>query len=68
MKSEMGRFRLTPGTRQALTSAQHRHASSEIDAITRRRTRRQIVTAPTATHESLADAFARQRRRDLPAC
>lgn len=68
MKTEMGRFPLTTSTQQALTSARRQEASSEIDAITRRRTRRQSDTSQNGTHESLSEAIARHRQREHPGC
>lgn len=62
MQTEPGRFAVSTQASRTLLVAKRQVASSEIDAIARRRARRESdVTTPSTTHVSLSEAFARQR-------
>jgi hypothetical protein len=68
MQTEPGRFAVSTQASRTLLVAKRQVASSEIDAIARRRARRESdVTTPSTTHVSLSEAFARQRQRDAQA-
>lgn len=65
MQTEPGRFAVSTQASRTLLVAKRQVASSEIDAIARRR--ESDVTTPSTTHVSLSEAFARQRQRDAQA-
>lgn len=64
MKAETGRFTLTPHVGQTLSTAKRHLASSEVDAIARRRSRRTEISTVSSTHVTLGEALARQRERE----
>ena len=65
MKTEPGRFTLTTQVGRTLSVAKHHVACSEVDAIARRRSRRDAeATAHANSHVSLGEALARQRQRE----
>lgn len=61
MRHEAGRFPLLTHVAQTLTQVRTTARCREVDAITRRLNR-----SPATTHESLAEALARQRQRQAP--
>ena len=65
MKTQPGRFTLTTQVGRTLSVVKQQVACSEVDAIARRRARRDAEAATHSTsHVSLGEALARQRQRE----
>lgn len=65
MHTDSGRFRLAALTVRTCVDLKQRLACSEVDAIAKRRSQRDVdAHASVSTHVSLHEAIARQRQRD----
>jgi hypothetical protein len=65
MKTESGRFTLATQAGRTFSVVRQHLACSEVDAIARRRARRDAeATAHANSHVSLGEALARQRERE----